>query len=576
VECLTKRAVAIGESAMNLILRLTIRARVIAAFALVLTVTCLLGLFASIRLSEVNDAAAEIRNDWLPATRDLGELAAATEHFRSNQAVQLILKTPQEIARVQGRLKDVMAMRDQAWQRYQPTIAPGEERRLVDAYLQAWTSYLELSKTWQAMFQASDPAAAEMFSQSMQAQFDKVREPLKQVLELNARAGTQAADRGAEHYLTARLYIAVAVLVAAALCLACGVLIVVSVCRPIARMTADMRRLADHDLTIEIAGVGQRNEIGAMAAAVQVFKDNMVRADELAAQQEAERRSKDQRARQLEGLTTEFEGKASAMVRILSSASTELNATAQSMSSTAEETNRQSVAVAASSEQASANVQTVASATEELVASIREIGAQVAQSSQIAADAVDEAARTDSTVQALASSAQKIGDVVRLIQDIASQTNLLALNATIEAARAGDAGKGFAVVASEVKALANQTSRATEEIAGQVGEVQQATKGAVAAIEMIRSKIVELSQIAAGIASAIEEQGAATQEIARNVQEAARGTQEVTTNITSVKEAATQTGAAAEQVLGSATQLSQEASQLSREVDSFLAGVKAA
>jgi len=410
----------------------------------------------------------------------------------------------------------------------------------------------------------------------MQDQFDKMRDVSGKILDLNTRSGIAAADRGAAIHGEAKIFILGAIGFAAVLCALCGVMMIATVSRPIGRMTGSMRRLADHDLATAIDGVGRKDEIGGMAAAVQVFKDNMIRADELAAQQAAEQQLKDARAQKLDGLTKDFESKSSALVGILSSAATELNATAQSMSATAEETNAQSVAVAAASEQASANVQTVASATEQLVASITEIGAQVAQSTKIAGEAVDVAQRTDTTVQTLAASAQKIGDVVRLIQDIASQTNLLALNATIEAARAGEAGKGFAVVASEVKALANQTSRATEEIAGQVGEVQEATRGAVGAIDMIRNKIAELSQIAATIASAIEEQSAATQEIARNIQEAARGTQEVSTNITAVKEAATQTGAAADQVLGSSSQLSQEANQLSREVGDFLAGVKAA
>ncbi len=355
-----------------------------------------------------------------------------------------------------------------------------------------------------------------------------------------------------------------------------GVLLTRGIAGPITRMTGSMKRLAEGDKTVAISGIGRKDEIGAMAEAVQVFKDTAIEAERLSAAQAEEQASRERRAQRLDELTRGFETKVGNLVQSLSSAASEMEATAQAMSSTAEQTNHQSIAVAAASEQASANVQTVATATEELASSIKEIGRQVTQSSQIAAKAVGEATRTDATVQALATGAQRVGEVVNLINDIASQTNLLALNATIEAARAGDAGKGFAVVASEVKSLASQTAKATEEIAVQIAQIQDATKGAVATIQSIGTTITEINEIAAAIASAVEEQMAATQEIARNVQQAAKGTQEVSSNIAGVKQAATDTGAAASQVLGSAGELSRHSHELSREVDAFLSGVKAA
>jgi methyl-accepting chemotaxis protein len=562
---------------MSLILKFSIRARVIAAFALVLLTTCSLGFSAAMWLGQINSAAAEIRDNWLPATKSLGAFGQAAMRFRQLEAVHLLSKTAEQKAAEEALIRPALDAAKQVWKTYEATVTTDAERQLSEAVASDWQDYQDLSERTFTLSRAGDiEAATELYKGGERKLFNKYQDDLNALVQFNVRGGTAEANHGAAVYESSRVLIIVAVSIAAVLCLLCGAMMVVTVSRPIGRMTAAMRRLADHDLAVEIEGVGQTNEIGRMAEAVQVFKDNMIRADELAAQQATEQRLKDERTQRLDGLTRDFEAKASSLVGILSAAATELNATAQSMSATAEETNAQSVAVAAASEQASANVQTVATATEELVASIREIGSQVDQSSKVAADAVNAAERTDQTVQNLATSAQKIGEVVRLIQDIASQTNLLALNATIEAARAGEAGKGFAVVASEVKALANQTSHATEEIATQVGEVQGATKEAVQAIEAIRGKIGELSQIASAIASAIEQQGAATQEIARNVQEAARGTQEVSSNITAVKEAATQTGAAAEQVLGSSAQLSQEANQLSREVGDFLAGVKAA
>jgi methyl-accepting chemotaxis protein len=412
------------------------------------------------------------------------------------------------------------------------------------------------------------------------ADFESRHVPLLSAVGNVAGAALDALGAHAEQQSSAaRLSLALngGMLVLALVLMTAGFLLVHRrVSQPLRRLTGAMRRLADHDLSVDVDGVERRDEIGEMSRAVQIFKDGMIEADKLAAEQQAEQNRKERRQQAVEGHISAFDRSVAASLQILSAASTELQTTSQTMSATAEQTSHKSAAVAAASEEASSNVQTVASSAEELSSSISEISRQVTESTRVAGQAVDEADRTNLQVKRLADAAQKIGDVVKLINDIAGQTNLLALNATIEAARAGEAGKGFAVVASEVKSLATQTSRATEDIAAQIGAIQEATGGAVQAIGSIGETIRQVNEIATAIAAAVEEQGVATQEIARNVQQAASGTGQVSINIAGVTEAAGETGAASTQVNNAAGELARIAATLRGEVDGFIANIRAA
>ena len=476
-----------------------------------------------------------------------------------------------ELSRVQGRTDQLLASLQQV--RGNPST-PGNVAaalsRMQEAYVDRFGQELKL---------AGAGAVSGQYEHDVDTFFAESQRGLASVIAVRDAFYDNAEELLASAYDGARASFVIALLVLVAFVASSAGLIVMvrrRICRPIVDITASMSRLAGGDASGEIPASDRRDEIGAMAAAVQVFKDSMIKADRLAAEQAAENDAKMRRARVIDDLTKSFESRVGELVNGLSSSSATMEQTARSMSSTATATNRQAGVVGDASKQTSTNVQMVASATEELTSSIAEISRQVAQSAQISARAVEDARRTGDTAQSLASGAQRIGDVVTLIQNIAAQTNLLALNATIEAARAGEAGRGFAVVASEVKSLAGQTAKATTEISEQVAAIQGASDQTVAAIRNVADVIAEIDQIGSAIASAIEQQGSATKEIARNVQQAAHGTQEVTANISGVQQAANETGAASTQVLGAAEQLSQQSKDLASQVNRFLADVRAA
>jgi len=464
------------------------------------------------------------------------------------------------------------------------------------AYETALNSTLLMVKSLQTDQMAAN---AEIFKYGAEQSFgpsQQLRQAANEVTDLVVRGMKEASGEATREYQQASLLMVVIAGGGIAAAIALGwLLVALGIVRPIRAIVATLQQLAAGRYDVAIVGAERRDEVGDVAKTALVFLENGQQKQRLEAEQaraaeaqeearqrgsaereEARQRAAAERRELMNRMADEFETAVGGIVGTVSSAATQLQAAAQAMAATAEEATRQATLVATASEEATANVQTVATAAEELSASVQEIGRQAGQSSRMAERAVEEAGRTNTSVQSLVESAKKIGDVVQLINDIASQTNLLALNATIEAARAGEAGKGFAVVASEVKALANQTAKATDEIGSQIGAIQGSTRQSVGALEGITATIRELNHIAASIAAAVEQQGAATQEIARNVQQAAQGTMEVTSNIGGVTKSASDVGAASAQVLSSAHDLSTQATALRTEVDRFLQTIRQA
>jgi methyl-accepting chemotaxis protein len=559
---------------MTFLNRLSIRAKIAGAFGLLLLLVLGVSLIAINRLSAVNDRAADIRDNWLPSTRVQGQMLSAFQELRVNEAYYLLAADDRERQQIATEIEKRVQTVDHFRADYDPLITRGtDDEKFIHAFDAMWADHKQMVRKY---FDDSKVDRHDLFNEASRTNYLAATAALRSNRDYNAAEGKKAADQGAAIYQSTKWFMLGVMVISVALCLVLALVIISNVSAAIRLLTKAMTRLAGGDWSTEVPGTARLDELGEMAVTVNVFKTNGIEAVRLAAAQETERATKEQRATRLNTLTRAFEAKAGELVGHVSSAATELQATAQSMTGTAGEATQQASNVAAAAEEASVNVRTVAAAADELASSIAEISRQVAQSARVAGKAREDARHTDDVVQALVGGAQKIGEVVGLINNIAGQTNLLALNATIEAARAGDAGKGFAVVASEVKSLATQTAKATEDIARQIAQIQTATKDAVESIRQIGTTIAEISEIAGAIATAVEEQGAATQEIARNVQQAAAGTQEVSSNIVGVSRGASDTGAAASQVLGAAGELSRQAEQLRSEVGLYIAGVKAA
>jgi methyl-accepting chemotaxis protein len=556
--------------------KLSISAKLFTIVSFLFLAIAIIGGFAFLQMRSINVAAQDIQTQWLPKVRWIGEMRTQSARFRAVLRDYLIVAEA-ERADVDKNLAARRADFEKAANAYQSMTSSTAERDLSQELENQWRAFLAASADVPALAAKGDLAGAKDVNAGKVVPVGRAMDQtLAKLVDLNDR-GAEVAGQGAEAtYLSAIRLTAVILGCAILFGLGAAIYMVRDIRRGIGSILKPMGQLTDGELSAEIPHRGETTEIGRIATALQIFKEALVAKKASDDAVDADRAVNAARAQRISAATGDFEAMIGELVHSLASASIELEASASTLSSTADHTQELTTMVAAASEEAATNVQSVASASEELTSSVNEISRQIQQSSRMANGAVDQARKTNDRVAELAKAAGRIGDVVELINSIAEQTNLLALNATIEAARAGEAGRGFAVVASEVKALAEQTAKATGEIGQQISDIQAATQESVSAIGEISGTIEKLSEVSSTIAAAVEEQGAATQEISRNIQQAAQGTQQVSTHITDVERGASETGSASSQVLSAAKSLAGESDRLKNQVEKFLSTVRAA
>jgi methyl-accepting chemotaxis protein len=556
---------------------LSIRTKIVVVISILLAAVAAMGATALREIGAINANLTEIQAKWLQSTITIGELQAAILRYQTSVRDHLLADDAATEAQIEKTLQALQRQIMDNFAAYDALKTPADERGVYDEFRRVWESYAAAGAEVLVASRNQDFATGrDLFTNKLIKIGEQNDELLNKERELNRKGAEAAVKRGHDSYDFALTFLISGVVLVTLIGLLIASFLVRDVSRGIASIVRPMRALSQGDLDVDIPPGDSDTEIGQMAFTLQLFKEALVTKKASDAAAAAEANAKIARSIRVDDVTREFEATIGELIESLSSSSSELDAAANTLTTTADGTGRTSSEAAAASREVSSNVQSVAKTAEEITSSVQAIGRKVQEASRIAGEAVKQAKSTDNKIAQLSQSAARIGDVIKLITDVAEQTNLLALNATIEAARAGEAGRGFAVVASEVKALAAQTARATDEIATQIAGMQAATSESVLAIREIGTTITLISEISSTISAAVEQQGAATQEIAQHVQHAARRSAVVASSIADVSRGAGETGSASGQVLSSAKTISVESVRLRTAVEKFLVTVRAA
>ena len=565
-----------GQSRMITKVTQSIRAKFALAFGVLMVLSIATGVFSIYKLNEVSAIGHELEGE-ITAAATLGDLARTSQTLSTLSFLEHYATGPQR----DGFARESAAARSdfsRSWSRYGGMVSGGEEAQLAASLRKAWQHFLAVQEEVTDLDRAGlSDVAGNVLMTDLNDDRQAFYAAVAKVQTYRQGVAAAASAKAARVNASARLWIMIALGSLTALCVLVGWTLTLSITGPILRMTEVMRRLADQDTDVRVTDTGRRDEIGGMAGALNVFKDQLREAEGLRASQAAlEKDMERQRRAEIARLAQDFEDAIGNIVHAVSASAGELQSSAQTLSAAAEQTSAQSAATMRGANQAADNVRSVAAAIEELSASARQVGEQVSRSGSIAGTAVDQAMRARTVMDTLRDDAAEVESVVDVINAIARQTNLLALNATIEAARAGEAGKGFAVVASEVKGLANQTAQSTSTIGQSIEKMLTSTGQAVDEIGHIERTIAEVNDIAAGISDAVSQQEQTTAEIARNIHEVSQTTADVTRSISGVTQAAQDSSAGAMRVLDAAQGLARQSDRLKGEVENFLNRVRAA